>query len=147
MPPDPNMRAADTDRDRVAAALREHCAQGRLTVEELEERLDATYAAKTFGELRQVTADLPEEDMYQLPVPARQQRGTPATAAGRALSTRGMGVAWASWAAVSTVTFVIWLVVGIAAGQWVPWWLWVAVPWGIGLAVRQRARSGRPRQH
>jgi hypothetical protein len=54
----------------VAEALREHCAQGRITMQELDERLDAVYRAKTLGDLQDVLADLPEDDLYQLPVPA-----------------------------------------------------------------------------
>ena len=56
-----DMRAADADRDRVAELLREHCASGRLTAEELEERLDVAYRARRLGELEALTADLPRE--------------------------------------------------------------------------------------
>jgi hypothetical protein len=41
--------------------LREHCASGRLTLEELSERLDETYRARTSGELGSVLRELPEE--------------------------------------------------------------------------------------
>jgi hypothetical protein len=52
-------RAGDADRDAAAAALAEHFAQGRLTLEELRARLDATLTAATYGELSQATRDLP----------------------------------------------------------------------------------------
>ena len=54
------MRVSDADRERVAERLREHFADGRLTSEELDERLAAALSAKTTGELRAVMADLPE---------------------------------------------------------------------------------------
>ncbi|GII76432.1 hypothetical protein Sru01_14140 [Sphaerisporangium rufum] len=54
-----DLRVGDAERDAVMADLREHFAQGRLTHEELGERLDAALAARTAGELRRVTADLP----------------------------------------------------------------------------------------
>ncbi|MET8156864.1 DUF1707 domain-containing protein [Sphaerisporangium sp. NPDC005289] len=54
-----DLRIGDAERDEVMAALREHFAQGRLTHEELDERLDTALAARTAGELRRVTADLP----------------------------------------------------------------------------------------
>jgi hypothetical protein len=57
--PAPGMRAGDADRDAVAAALSEHFAHGRLTLDELIARLDATLTATTHGELSQVTRDLP----------------------------------------------------------------------------------------
>jgi hypothetical protein len=60
MTSDGDMRASDRDRDCAAAALREAYTSGRLDAEEFHERLDAAYAAKTWGELRTLTADLPE---------------------------------------------------------------------------------------
>ncbi|GAA0326076.1 DUF1707 domain-containing protein [Actinoallomurus spadix] len=53
------LRIGDAERDAVASALHEHFAQGRLDREELDERLSAALAAKTVGDLRQVTRDLP----------------------------------------------------------------------------------------
>jgi uncharacterized protein DUF1707/cell wall-active antibiotic response 4TMS protein YvqF len=58
--PDPrDMRVSNDDRERVAKVLHESMAEGRLTVTELEERLDKVYAAKTFGDLEPLTRDLP----------------------------------------------------------------------------------------
>lgn len=53
------MRASDQDREGVADVLREAYAVGRLNREEFDERCAATYAARTYGELRDLTADLP----------------------------------------------------------------------------------------
>lgn len=53
------MRASDADRDRVAEALREAYAEGRLDAEEHGERIDRAYNAKTLGELAPLLADLP----------------------------------------------------------------------------------------
>ncbi|MDQ0991134.1 DUF1707 domain-containing protein [Streptomyces sp. V3I7] len=55
----PELRASDADRERVAEILRDAVAEGRLDMEEFEERLDATYAARTYGELAPITRDLP----------------------------------------------------------------------------------------
>jgi hypothetical protein len=55
----PDVRASDTDRERVATQLRGHMADGRLTLDELSERLDAAYRARTVGELEEITRDLP----------------------------------------------------------------------------------------
>lgn len=55
----PNMRVGDTEREAVAAQLREHYADGRLTLDELNERLDLVFAAKTRADLTAVTHDLP----------------------------------------------------------------------------------------
>jgi uncharacterized protein DUF1707 len=55
----PDWRAGDTDRETVAAHLREHYAAGRLTLGEFQARLDAAYRARTARELELITADLP----------------------------------------------------------------------------------------
>jgi hypothetical protein len=61
------IRASDADRERIAARLREHFAEGRLTREELDERIAAALGAKTYGDLRGVMADLPEPGMFPQP--------------------------------------------------------------------------------
>jgi hypothetical protein len=57
---DDRFRVSDADRDRATVLLRDHFAAGRLSAEELDERLAAALDAKTAGDLRQVLADLPE---------------------------------------------------------------------------------------
>jgi DUF1707 SHOCT-like domain len=54
-----NVRIGDADREAIAAQLREHYADGRLTLDELNERLDQTFAAKTTTDLDVVLRDLP----------------------------------------------------------------------------------------
>lgn len=54
-----NIRVSDAERDAVAAQLREHYGDGRLTLDELNERLDRTFAARTGADLQAVTKDLP----------------------------------------------------------------------------------------
>ncbi len=54
-----DQRAADRDRDEVAVILAEALATGRLTSEEHAERLEAAYAARTYGDLAPITRDLP----------------------------------------------------------------------------------------
>jgi hypothetical protein len=53
------LRIGDAERDAAAADLGEHYAAGRLSLDELNERLDAVFASKTFGQLTRVMADLP----------------------------------------------------------------------------------------
>lgn len=64
-----NMRISDADRDHVVERLREHYADGRLTSDELDERITATLSAKTYGDLRPVLADLPEPQPVGAPGP------------------------------------------------------------------------------
>jgi hypothetical protein len=64
------MRASDSDRDRVAEVLREAAAEGRLSLDELDERLDVLYKTRTYAELEPITADLPEAGTSPAPAPA-----------------------------------------------------------------------------
>jgi uncharacterized membrane protein len=57
---DDRIRVSDADRDRVTARLRDHFAAGRLTSDELDQRISAALNAKTFGDLRHIMTDLPE---------------------------------------------------------------------------------------
>jgi DUF1707 SHOCT-like domain len=136
---DPSIRAGDTDRDRVAEQLREHYAAGRLSDAEMKERLDVTYAAKTFGDLNPLLADLPA--LPGLSVPASPQpladRAAARTPADRGWYS-GLSVAlragWAAWLAAVSVNLVIWALVSIANGDLVYFWpMWVAGPWGAVL--------------
>jgi hypothetical protein len=54
-----DIRASDADRERAVDQLRVHAAAGRLTVEELDERSERAYAARTVGELARLLTDLP----------------------------------------------------------------------------------------
>jgi hypothetical protein len=65
----PDLRASDEQRDRAAQEIREHFAAGRLSDEELSDRVQAAYAARTEGELNAVLADLP-----RLPATRAQQK-------------------------------------------------------------------------
>ena len=53
------MRVSDSDREQAAAVLREAAGHGRITMDELDERLELAYAAKTYADLAAVTRDLP----------------------------------------------------------------------------------------
>ncbi len=76
-----NLRASDADRQRVADVLSKATAEGRLGLDEFAERLDAVWAAKTFGELVPITKDLPASAAATQAVPA------PAGAGGGSLAT------------------------------------------------------------
>ncbi|MBC6458548.1 DUF1707 domain-containing protein [Actinomadura sp. HBU206391] len=141
------MRASDADRDKVAEALREHCAQGRISMGELHERLEAVYAAKTVGALQDVTADLPETDLYELPVPAtRKASMAPARRSPGALDRPGPRGPLAVYATVNLITFTVWLISCIATGSLLfPWWIWVAGPWGAVILAGAVFGSRHPR--
>jgi hypothetical protein len=58
---DLNIRAADADRERIAERLRKAHAEGRLDMDEFQQRLENCYGAKTLGELATLVKDLPRQ--------------------------------------------------------------------------------------
>jgi hypothetical protein len=58
------LRVSDADRESVATSLREHYADGRLSLEEFQQRLDATFAARTDHDLHRITNDLPHPTAF-----------------------------------------------------------------------------------
>ena len=82
-----SIRASDSDRERAAGSLRDHAVAGRLTVEELDERSERAFAARTLGELETLFGDLPPAG--RAPTTARDR--SPAVTAGLMLA---QGIAW-----------------------------------------------------
>lgn len=76
-----HLRASDADRERVAEILREAAGEGRLTLEELDERLDQVYAAKTYADLEPLTRDLPTGE--NLPATSPRAKPEPSRSTGR----------------------------------------------------------------
>jgi len=135
----PLLRASDADRERVVATLRRHYADGRLSDEELSERVESAYRTATVGELEALTADLPSA-----PRPAgpkrRRRRGGAYAASVRIHAT--------FYVLVNVMLIAIWA----AAGGGYFWPIWPILGWGIGLGSHAApliagvgSRSSRPR--
>jgi hypothetical protein len=74
------LRVSDADRHKVAEVLRDAAGEGRLDLDELDERLEATYAAKVYADLVPILVDLPTSQL-ELPgaaTPVRRAAATPA---------------------------------------------------------------------
>jgi hypothetical protein len=142
--PEPHLRAADSDRAKVAEALGEHMAAGRLTVAEFDERLSKAYEAKTFGDLAELTTDLPALK----PVVARQAHpvnacgnqawGHPARRGGG-----GLAYAWLAWLRTALIVLTIWAATSLASWQFHYFWpVWVIGPWGAVLLAQTLTGGG-----
>ncbi|MGN6188271.1 MAG: DUF1707 SHOCT-like domain-containing protein [Conexibacter sp.] len=114
--PSPALRASDAERERAATLLRDHAAAGRLTPEELDERLDAAYAARTVGELTALAHDLPATAEVAAAAPARSRALDRPGARERALHAIGLAVL------INVACNAIWLATG-ADGSWWPKWV------------------------
>jgi hypothetical protein len=82
---DDRIRVSDADRERAAARLRAHFAEGRLSPDELDERIAAALTAKTVGAVRRLMADLPDP----APTPAQARQSPPWAPRPGAVSRRG----------------------------------------------------------
>jgi hypothetical protein len=80
------MRASDADRERVAEVLRTAAAEGRLDLDEVDERLYAVYAARTYAELEPITRDLPTTSSAPVPMDGVPPRPGEVPATGTAVA-------------------------------------------------------------
>jgi hypothetical protein len=114
------LRASDQDRERVADRLRHAAAEGRILAEELEDRIGSVFAARTYGQLDALVADLPapiERRHHALPLWARAS----------------FAVALAL-AALVVLALAAVIIIGLASA----WLMWIVLMW----AVWGRGRHG-----
>lgn len=126
------MRASDADRDEVLAELSKHFQAGRLTLEEFDERSDLALHARTYGELADLTRDLPVSAPARVPAPSRQRQSR---AAGPRLPVAAVAATLAL-AVLIVATLASDAMVGHAAIHL--WWLVLIVP-----LIASRAGRGR----
>jgi Domain of unknown function (DUF1707) len=132
---DPDLRVSQVERDRVVERLRANAGDGRLDMDELEERVEAALAAKTWRELEVLVADLPRERPPR-PPRAAVRAVAAGSLAGAALPLLGgiavialapAGFAWIGWTAIG-------------------WWFFAALPSaGFGFAWCGWAKRRRQR--
>lgn len=139
-----DLRAADADRELTVETLRQNAGDGRLTVEEMSERIDRVYAARTLGELDVIVHDLPaaRPSARAAAVPAVVMPGFVVGA-----SRRRRRMLWSvlRFAIVNLALLAIWLGTGGHGGTgfWPIWPLAFSAAW-LGLkAVRNAERRHR----
>ena len=109
---DPALRASDSERESIVSELREHGAAGRLEIDELEQRIETAYTARTHGQLGALLSDLPAQR--------------------RVATTTARDPDWRAFAAVNALLVAIWAVSG--AGYF--WPAWVMVWWAFALVMK-----------
>src|SRR3954452_3614485 len=78
-----SMRASDSERERIVRELTQHCGDGRLTLDELEERIPEAYAAETQADLQHALRELPAKPRTLITSPPRRADVPPVTPARR----------------------------------------------------------------
>jgi hypothetical protein len=114
---DPALRVSDRERDEAVTLLRDHAADGRLSPEELDERVERALSARTGSELDALVADLPHKR------PTQERRD----------SVRG----FSGLVAIAVLLVSIWLVTG--AGYF--WPVWILGFMALSLFKRGRLRG------
>ena len=145
--PEPHLLAADADRAAVVTRLDASLADGRLTLTEYEDRAARAHGARTYGELAELTADLPHP--VQVPARTRPQRSAVHPSLHQSVHQalhrgawhgawdRDLRTAWTGWATTAVLVVGIWLVSVLATGDLLyPWPVWVVGPWGVVLLAR-----------
>jgi len=120
VPDESGLRVSDEERERVVREIREHFAAGRLTEDELSDRVQAAYKARTVGELGSLRADLPP-----LPATRAEQRAELAARRGE-LQRRVLQQSGGTLVAFVVCT-VIWFAAGATGSFWPVWVALIAV--------------------
>lgn len=141
-------RASDDDRERVVGILRDAHAEGRLTRDEFDERLESTYAARTYRELNDLLTDLPASG-GQL---AKSSAGSvapkpdpgPLRQKARRAARKTLNAMWWFYACAVAINIVVWGMIAIGPGDAPYFWpVWVAGPWGVILLLGElKYRTG-----
>jgi hypothetical protein len=153
------MRASDRDRQQVVDRLRSALEDGRLTMDEYVDRMEAAYKAATYGDLVPPCADLPAAP----PVLAGPQTAAGAAASPTVVSPGGylaglptvLKILWTMWLTAVSVNVVVWALVSGTGGHLAyPWPVWVAGPYGAvlfavsaGVVLFRRSRPPHARTY
>lgn len=126
------MRAGDADRDTTIAVLREAFAQGRLSQDEFDDRLERAHSARTYADLDQLTMDLPQN----VSALAEVDPTLAALESRESKDRKDLRSAWASWLGVGVLVNIIWFATWMGDGPAPYYWpIWVIGPWGGAMVI------------
>jgi hypothetical protein len=141
------MRAADSDRQAVADKLKQAMDEGRLDLGEYDERLRKAYAAKTYGDLKELLDDLPGITLS--PTDAAPVSRPDAPPPARSSRPGQLVRAWlGGFGGIFVMCTVIWLATSVGSGHVGYFWpVWLLIPMALGMLgqLDGRDRHGRRR--
>ncbi|WP_062432715.1 DUF1707 SHOCT-like domain-containing protein [Herbidospora daliensis] len=124
------VRVSDADREAAVAHLLAAVDEGRLSLDEYNDRMSRAYTSVTFADLDNLLVDLP--DAQAAPTVTATQTRAPAVATG-ALP-RWLRVVWIAWVAKVALNLVIWVLLSVTEGELLYFWpMWVIIPPGLAL--------------
>ena len=131
-----DVRPSDDDRERIVRDLTKHCGDGRLTLDELEERIAEVYAAATVKDLEHAVRELPRNHPAKIPS-SPPIRVKPSDAPVRTSTQRGAEVALkihtVVYLSVMALLVLIWFLT-TPFGYF--WPIWPAMGWGVAVAIQ-----------
>jgi Flp pilus assembly protein TadB len=121
----------DPERDRAAQALQRHYREGRISVDELAQRLETVLHARNATQLRSALKELPGVERWATPEAVRQALRPPARSLRNAAILVGTAAVWLFWSIGMLVAFIAWLAGnGVSLGALLVFpLLWFAVSW------------------
>src|SRR5947209_17184321 len=126
------LRASDADRVRTVVALRDHFGAGRLSDDELAERIAAAYDSKTLTELDALMLDLPSPDST---LPASPPSRTASAQRTRTKGGRFLATSVRIHATMYRVVNVMLIGIWAASGGGYFWPIWPILGWLIGIGA------------
>jgi uncharacterized integral membrane protein len=140
------MRAGDADRQAVADRLKAALDEGRLDLNEYDERLQKTYAAKTYADLDGLLDDLPGAVPPQRSQMAAYQAPQPPTAppAPEPVEHQHNAMSWIGpYGGVVAVCILIWAISSVTSGHLTYFWpVWMLIPLILGIFGRAAGHGG-----
>lgn len=129
-------RASDQDRERAVRDLTKHCGDGRLTLDELEDRVAEAYAAATKADLEHALRELPRANVA-VPSAPRPDRVKHSAAPVRMSANKGAEIALkvhlAVYLAVMAFLVLIWFLTSPFGYFWP---IWPGMSWGLAVAIQ-----------
>ena len=133
-----DLRPSDAEREQVVRDLTKHCGDGRLTLDELEQRIAEVYAATSRTELQHAQRELPRTPVH---IPSSPPvRVKPSAAPVRSLTDQdrrngeiALRIHLTVYLSVMALLTAIWLLTSGVTGYF--WPIWTAMPWGMAVAI------------
>ena len=125
-----DLRPSDAEREQVVRDLTKHCGDGRLTLDELEQRIAEVYAATSKTELQLAVRELPRAPVRVKPSAAPVR---PTHDQDRRNGEIALRIHLTVFLSVMALLTAIWFLTSGVTGYY--WPIWTAMPWGMALAI------------